>query len=117
MKKFLFVQHQGTFSNMSAQEGFDALLMGSAFVECSLLFMDDGVFQLLDNQVSDLIERKNFVAGFGALNDYGVENIYCSQSALDARNIKEKSLTLNVTYITDAELSALLDLSDVILSF
>ncbi|MFT7685283.1 MAG: tRNA 2-thiouridine synthesizing protein C [Candidatus Azotimanducaceae bacterium] len=117
MKKFLFVQHQGSYTNLSAQEGFDALLMGSAFVDCSLLFMDDGVFQLLEEQESHLIQRKNFIAGFGALKDYGVEKIYCSQSALQARNIKEDSLNLDVLCIKDAELSALFDHSDVILSF
>ena len=117
MKKFLFVQHQASYTNLAAQEGLDAVLMGSAFVNCSLLFMDDGVFQLLDTQDSHKIDRKNFIAGFGALNDYGVEKIYCSQSALQVRNINRESLNIDIICIEDSELSELFDSADVILSF
>lgn len=117
MKKFLFVQHQAAHKNFIGQEGLDAILMGSAFVNCTLLFMDDGVFQLLTDQNPDTLGRKNYPAAYAALRDYGVDQIYCSASSMALRNLKSEDLIIDHECVTDKEISSLFDSHDVILSF
>lgn len=117
MKNFLFVQHHPPHQNFIGQEALDAVLMGSAFVHCALLFMDDGVFQLLDNQNPDEVGRKNYPAGYAALKDYGVEKIYCSASSLGERNIGSEDIMVDYVSLSNKEITALFDFHDVILSF
>ncbi|MBL4681046.1 MAG: sulfurtransferase complex subunit TusC [Pseudomonadales bacterium] len=117
MKTFLFVQHQAPHKNLVGQEGLDAVLMGSAFVNCTLLFMDDGVFQLLRSQNPDVIGRKNYPATYVALRDYGVDHIYCSVSSMDDRKVMREDLIIEHECLSDRAIASLFDTHDVILSF
>jgi sulfur relay (sulfurtransferase) DsrF/TusC family protein len=47
-KSLLFVLTSAPHGRINAQEGLDALLMGSAFADCSALFLGDGILQLID---------------------------------------------------------------------
>ena len=48
--QILFVQGTPPHGSMIGQEGLDACLMGSAFADCALLFLGDGIFQVLGPQ-------------------------------------------------------------------
>ena len=43
MKKLLFVQSHPPHGSLFGQEGLDAILAGSAFIECGVLFLGDGI--------------------------------------------------------------------------
>ena len=117
MKKFLFIQEQAPHKSLTPREGLDAVLMGSAFVECSLLFLGDGIFQILKGQDTAPLSRKNFTLGYAALKDYGVENIYCYQNDLDERMLKSDDLTIDIQVLTQDEIPVLFNNHDVILTF
>ncbi|MFT7257659.1 MAG: sulfur relay (sulfurtransferase) DsrF/TusC family protein, partial [Candidatus Azotimanducaceae bacterium] len=50
MKKLLFVQSKAPHGSLQGQEGLDAILAGSAFVDCAVLFTGDGIYQILSLQ-------------------------------------------------------------------
>ena len=81
MNKFLFIFSK-TPRNINSQEGFDALLTGSAFGMCSVLFIGDGVYQLLKEQKPEPLGVKNYALGFSALSDYDVDMISVSYTHL-----------------------------------
>ena len=117
MKTFLFVNTYSPHMSISAQEGLDALLMGSAFTQCSALFLGDGILQLLQGQDTEPTKQKNFSRSFGALKEYGVENIYCSKSQLRKYGLDETDLLLEVTALDDSKVASLLADHDVILNY
>ncbi|MEX2487905.1 MAG: sulfurtransferase complex subunit TusC [Pseudomonadales bacterium] len=117
MKRILFVQSRAPYGTLSGQEGLDALLMGSAFVECALLFLGDGIYQLLSNQDAAALGLKDYSVSFGALKDYGVQNLYCSESDLQHRVLETDDLVIPVTALDDAAIRELMASHDVILSF
>ena len=60
MSTILFVFSRPPHGSINAQEGLDALLMGSAFTTCSVLFVGDGLMQLASGQSTDDLGTKNF---------------------------------------------------------
>jgi tRNA 2-thiouridine synthesizing protein C len=116
MGDILFIMDRAP-GGINAQEGFDALLTGSAFASCSVLFLGDGLYQLLDGQNPEVLGTKNFTLGFGALRDYGVEKVYCSATDLEARDLVSADLMLKVEALPDDEVRGLFLSHAAILSF
>ena len=117
MKKFLFVQSAPPHGSITGQEGLDAILMGSAFATCSVLFLEDGIYQILKGQRTASLGSKDYSVTYKALKDYGVENILCCQSHLDDRGLKTDDFIVPVKVLTDNEVALLMRENDVIISF
>ncbi|MBS04169.1 MAG: sulfurtransferase complex subunit TusC [Gammaproteobacteria bacterium] len=117
VKRLLFVQTRAPYGSLAGQEGLDALLMGSAFTPCTLLFLGDAVFQLTRDQQPGAIGRKAFTKGFGALAEYGVERICASAADLEARALDGSQLGIEVKTLDDAAVRELFASADCVLSF
>ena len=113
----LFVFSATPHAGARAQEGLDALLMGSAFAECSAMFTGDAVWQLLPDQSPETIGHKNFTLGFAALKEYGVSNILCCSASLEAAGLTADQLSIGVTVATPDEIRAALNDADRVLGF
>lgn len=118
MKKILFIQRRSPYGTGFAKEALDAILMSSAFEQdISLVFLDEGVWQLKSQQDTQVLGIKNFSPTFKALELYGINQIYIEQSSLEQRGLSISDLTIPATVLTNTELAALLQQQDVILSF
>lgn len=118
MKKILFIQRRPPYGTGFAKEALDAILMASAFEqEISLVFCDDGVWQLKNRQDTSELEIKNFSPTFKALELYDIKNIYVEQFSLAERGLTADDLIIPVTILATSELKHLLQEHDVILSF
>ncbi|MEH6813984.1 MAG: sulfurtransferase complex subunit TusC, partial [Motiliproteus sp.] len=112
------VMRSAPYSNQTAKEALDAVLTGAAFeIPLALLFMDDGVYQLLPEQNGTAIHAKNLPSTLSVLPMYDVEKIYVEASSLIDRGIKAESLILPVEVVDSAEVKALFADHDQILSF
>ncbi len=118
-KKILFVTRQAPYGSSSAREALEALLAASAYGQAlGVLFMDDGVFQLLKGQEAGQITQKSLAASLPALPLYEVENIYVHWESLRDRGITTTELVLDSVQIIDSTtVSALLAQQDQLLSF
>lgn len=117
MKRILFVQSRPPYGTLFGQEGLDALLMGSAFVECTLLFLGDGIYQVLTGQKAGALGLKDYSVTFGALRDYGVTHVYCSKTDLEMRALETGDLVIPVSPLEDNDIKELMASHEVILSF
>ena len=117
MSSILFVFSRPPHGRINAQEGLDALLMGSAFTTCSVLFVGDGLMQLASGQSTDDLGTKNFSLSFGALKDYGVTRIACSESDLVARGLNKDSFLIEVEPLNAAGMQAFVLNHDKVLNF
>jgi len=117
-RKILFVFSKPPHSTLASKEGLDALLTVSAFGQkVSLLFLADGVFQLLCDQDPTALPAKNTAAMFSALEMYGIEDIYAHDSALKKRNLEASKLSIQLTALDDQQVSLLFNSQHTILSF
>lgn len=118
-KKILLISRHAPYGSSTAKEALDAALAAAVYEQdLSLLFMDDGVFQLLKNQQAHNINQKNLSSILAALPFYDIEKIYIHEESLKQRKIENKDLLVeNATILTNEQVSVLLNHQDHILSF
>ena len=118
VKKFLFVNRKAPYGSVYALEGLEVVLISAAFdQDVGLAFLDDGVFQLAKGQNTKAIETKNFSPTYRALEGYDIEKLYVERESLEARGLTEDDLLVDVQVLSGAEMSALMDGMDVLISF
>ncbi len=118
VKKFMFVNRKAPYGTIYALESLEVVLITAAFdQDVSLVFMDDGVYQLKKGQQTKGIETKNFSPTYRALEGYDIEKLYVEKESLEARGLTEADLLVDVTVLGRAEMGALMNEQDVVLSF
>ena len=100
MKRFLFVMRQLPHSGIKLQEQLDVILTTAAFDQkVSLLFLDNGVFQLKKQQQAQHYGLKDTLAIFNALSIYDIQQLYVEIESLRERGLKTADLALPVVEI------------------
>ena len=118
MKKFMFVNRKAPYGTIHALESLEVVLIAATFdQDVSLVFLDDGVYELIKGQNSKGIGIKNFSPTYRALEGYDVEKLYVERESLEARGLGEDDLLVGVKVVAAAELSRLMDETDVLISF
>ena len=131
-KKFLYINRKAPHGTVYAQESLEVVLIAAAFEqEVALAFIDDGVYQLMQNQDTSALGNKNFSPTYRALGDYDVNQIYVEQESLELRGLGKEDL-MPLTYededddwaekdsihvVSSAELADIIEQQDVILNF
>jgi tRNA 2-thiouridine synthesizing protein C len=117
-KKFLYVNRRAPHGTVYALESLETVLIGAAFdQDVSMLFIDDGVYQLKKEQNPDGIEFKNFAKAFRALEMYDVEKLFVEQESLTERGLSAEDLLVDVEVISREQTAELIDQQDVVFSF
>ena len=94
------------------------VLIAAAFdQDVSLVFVDDGVYQLIKGQDTKGVEMKNFSPTYRALEGYDIEKLYVEKEAMDLRGLTEDDFIVPVEVKSKAEITELMEQQDVILSF
>jgi len=131
-KKFLFVNRKAPYGTIYAWESLEVILISAAFEQdVSLIFCDDGVYQIAKGQDTSELGIKNFSPTYNALGDYDINKIYVEKESLETRGLTVDDL-LKLTYededddwaekdsihvVSSAELAEIMDQQDVVLSF
>lgn len=93
VKKFLYLNRKAPYGTIYAWESLEVVLIGAAFdQDVSLLFLDDGVYQLTKTQDTTAIGMKNFSPTYRTLGDYEVKTIYVDGESLTARGLTAEDL-------------------------
>ena len=117
-KKFMFVNRTAPYGSAYALESLEVVLISAAFdQDVSLVFVEDGVWQLKKGQQTKGIETKNFSPTYRALEGYDVEKHYVERESMVERGLSEEDLIVDVKVLPAAELGKLMDEQDVVLSF
>ena len=117
VKKFMYVNRRAPYGTIYALECLEVVLITAAFEQYeSVVFMDDGVFQLKKNQDTTGIGMKNFSNTYRALDDYDVERIYVENESLEARGLTVDDLIIPVEVLSSKELGELMAQQDMVIS-
>jgi len=117
VKRFLFVNRKAPYGTVYALESLETVLISAAFdQDVSVVFADDGVFQLKKGQDTAGINMKNFSPTFRALDGYDVEKLYVEKESLEARGLTEDDLVVDVEVLNSEELSKIMAAQDVVIS-
>ncbi len=131
-KKFLYINRKPPHGTIYALDSLEVVLIGAAFEQdVSLAFIDDGVYQLMQNQDTSGIGSKNFAPTFRALGDYDVSKIYVEEESLAIRGLTRDDLMPlvyededddwaekdSIRVVSSAELAEIIEQQDVLLNF
>jgi tRNA 2-thiouridine synthesizing protein C len=118
IKKFMFVNRKAPYGTIYALESLEVVLISAAFdQDVSLVFLDDGIYELTKGQNTKGVEMKNFSPTYRALEGYDIEKLYVTRESLAERGLSEDDLVVDVQVISAAEMADLMAEQDVVLSF
>ncbi len=118
VKKFVYVNRRAPYGSIYALEALEVVLVGAAFdQDVSVVFMDDGVYQLKKDQDTSGVGMKNFSPAYRALEMYDVEKLYVEKESLEVRGLTEEQLIVPVEVLSQDEIGELMEQQDVIFSF
>jgi tRNA 2-thiouridine synthesizing protein C len=132
IKKFMYLNRRAPYGTIYAWESLEVVLIGAAFdQEVSLMFVDDGVYQLVKGSNTSESDMKNFMPTYRTLGDYGVRHMFVDKASLEARGLTADDLIEvewedweteeevdNIVEVLDAdEVKAKMADSDVVFSF
>ncbi|MFY0701471.1 MAG: sulfurtransferase complex subunit TusC [Bermanella sp.] len=114
----LILQRQAPYGSSIAREGLDFILTSAAYDQnLSVLFLTDGVFQLLTNQNSKAIELKNHAGALEVLPLYDIENLYAVSEDLMERSIDPSDILAGVNIINREQAKQLIEQHTKVIGF
>ncbi len=88
MNRIAFLFTHAPHGSSAGREGLDAVLATGALSEdIGLFFIGDGVLQLTRQQQPEKILGRNYIATFGLLALYDIEQCYICQTSLQTRGV------------------------------
>ena len=117
VKRFMYLNRKAPYGTIYALETLEKVLVAAAFEQdVSVVFVDDGVYQLKKGQSTEEIGMKNFSPTFRALDGYDVEKLYVEKESLEARGMSQEDLIVDVEVVGSEQLKELMAAQDVIMS-
>lgn len=117
-KKFMLVNRKAPYGSIYALESLEVVLIAAAFEQdVSLVFADDGVYQLKKGMQTKAIATKNFSPTYRALEDYDIDKLFVEAESLAARGLTAEDLVTDVKVVDAKTLAGLIEQQDVVLSF
>lgn len=118
VKKFGYINRKAPYGTVYALESLEVVLIGAAFdQDVSVIFMDDGVYQLKKGQDTKASGMKNFSPTYRALEGYDVEKLYVEKESMDTRGLSADDLIIPVEIKSSEEIKEIMEDQDIILSF
>ena len=112
VRKILFLQRQP--AGPPAREALDAILVAGVFEQAvSVLFKDDGVWQIARNPAATDREMAEAVESF---SDYGIDALYACGESLRRRSLTEEDLLVPIRTLTISEQAALISEQDAVVN-
>lgn len=112
---------QPPFGSATSREGLDALLAASAFCqeeEILILFLNDGVFNLLKNQQPAEILQKDHIATFKLIELYDLTECFVCQESVAARRVENAEwIFSDIRWCSRDEMFAKLQQAEKVLTF
>jgi tRNA 2-thiouridine synthesizing protein C len=118
VKKFMFVNRRAPYGTVYALEALEVVLISAAFdQDVSMVFIDDGVYELVRGQSTKAIDMKNFSPTYRALEGYDIEKLYVDEASLETRGLTTERLLVPVQVLNSEQMAELMDQQDVVISF
>ena len=113
-----FINTAAPWAGDTAKNALDMLMMAvSLDQDVQVIFMDDGVYQLLV-QHAQALESKNPLIKYRVLTDiFELDRLYVVESSLSTRHLQPQQLNIQAQPISDATFAEYLQLSSKVVRF
>ena len=116
-KKLLVIVRRAPYVGTLAYEALDAVLVAGVFEQdVTVVFMDDGVYQLLRGQNANAIGMRNVGRGLRALETYDVKQVYVDGESLTARGLRPEDLEIAAAPLDVGHIRALIPAHDAVIT-
>ncbi|ROV61335.1 sulfurtransferase complex subunit TusC [Vibrio ponticus] len=118
MSQLTYLFRSAPHSSSAGREGVDALLAASAYCEdISVLFIGDGVYQLLQGQQPSQILTKDYAPMLKLFDLYDIEQVYVCEKSLAERGLAQADLVIDVEHLDSDAIQSKLHQAGKLLSF
>ncbi|NVD07641.1 sulfurtransferase complex subunit TusC [Vibrio sp. JPW-9-11-11] len=118
MSQLTYLFRSAPHSQNAGREGVDALLAASAYCEdICVLFVGDGVYQLLLGQDPSAILSKDYAPMLKLFDLYDIEQVFVCGESLQERGLAKADLVIDAQLLTVEQIQAQLQQSAKLLSF
>ncbi len=116
-KNILYLLRKSPYSSSNALEALESALVAGVFEQnVAVLFKDDGVWQLINEQNGAAIERRTVGNVMQALPQYDVKQLFACEVSLSARGLRVEDLALVVKPLTLDEQRELIAQQDAVVN-
>lgn len=116
-KTLLFILQRAPYGDSTTRETLDAALAAAAFEQnVQLLFIGDGVWNLLLEQNADCINSKDTGKMLQALNYYDIEAVFSDNTSLQERGLSADNLAIAVKNLNDDAVKNLVRAADCVIA-
>lgn len=117
-KSILIINQSAPYGSSNGRESLDLALTCAIFeMPVSLLFVGDGLYQLINNQSPEQLQMKKHEAMLSALPMYDIDQIYVTAEDLSENGLTENDLAMPVTLIQRDFIASLIQQNDSVLTF
>jgi tRNA 2-thiouridine synthesizing protein C len=115
--RYLFLLRHSPYGSSMAREALDMALACAAFdQEVQLVFINDGVYQLLQHQQGQLKQKKNIAKTLDALSLYDINAIYADENSITCRHINKNNVFPAASIINQEHINRLITEADIVIS-
>ncbi len=118
MKQLTVIFRSNPAFNSKGREALDLAMLSASFEQrVKLIFIDEGIFNLLNGQTPEQLGGKDYISAFKALPLYDIEDIYVCDKSISQHSIKQSELIVDATTITTDRIRTLISEADEVLVF
>ncbi|ABV87429.1 sulfurtransferase complex subunit TusC [Shewanella pealeana] len=118
MKKLCIIFRQAPHGTAHGREGLDLSLLSASFEqEVSLIFTDEGLLTLLQDQDPESVGAKDYIATLGALPLYDIETVLVCQDSMLELGLQQTDFRIDVEQRSAEEISSHLANADEVIVF
>ena len=127
LKTFAYINRKAPYGTVYALEVLETVLISAAFEQnVSVIFIDDGVYQIKKGQNTEALGMKNFLPTYGVIEmekedaeeDEDIEytwRIIVEKESMEARGLTEDDFQVDVEVLSAAELADVIEGHDVVI--
>ncbi len=117
-KSILIINQSAPYGSNKARESLDVALTCAIFeMPVSLLFIGDGVLQLLNGQQPEALQTKKHEAMLTALPMYDIDCLYVTSSDLKQHGLQSEDLAVPVKIVEQKQIASLIQQHDTVLTY
>lgn len=112
------VMRRAPYGSVYSAEGFRSIMgIGVFEMDVSVIFVDDGVYVLVQGQDPAALDMKPLGDGFPMLEDFGIRKFYVHDQSLAERGLTPEDLVMKVEILDSSSIADLLETSGMVLPF
>ncbi|RLV58668.1 sulfurtransferase complex subunit TusC [Parashewanella curva] len=118
MKKLTVIFSSNPANNADGREGLDLTMLSASFDQnVTVIFVAQGVFNLLKHQQPEANGGKDYISTFKALPLYDVEDIFVCSDSLSELGLSSDDLIMDVANLNKSDIANLIDTADEVLVY